>query len=375
MARTTLQQTRLLNYQPYQIDTATNLGIGLFGRNPAVRHVSCATDGILDLMTLAGHQIEESTLLYRAGDEAHALARRLIRQGYRLFYSYPLPEGQYEDAELLVPTSLWRSLNAKSQLHRVVPRQHLAPRSIVTCAEARARPFIGPVWLKLASDDATGWGIAVRYCADAEAYQSALVELGALGGDGPLLVEEHVDSVRSWGVNFVVRIDDVVFAGAAEQIFERPGRLSGSVVESGDSPARELAELAVTVGTAAKAAGFLGMAAFDVGLARDGRLVVFDPNFRMTSSTHQALVHDSAARRCGMPVSASVNIGSPMPFPEIASRLADWISDGRFVPTRLMDARHLETAGGVSQVAGFMMGSSRDDAAGSVARFKEALRP
>jgi hypothetical protein len=76
-----------------------------------------------------------------------------------------------------------------------------------------------------------------------------------------------------------------------------------------------------------------------------------------------------------MPVSASVSISSSMPFTEIASRLTDWISDGRFVPTRLMDAQHLETAGGISQVAGFMMGRTRDEAAGSIARFKQALEP
>jgi hypothetical protein len=86
-------------------------------------------------------------------------------------------------------------------------------------------------------------------------------------------------------------------------------------------------------------------------------------------------MHESAARRCGLPVSVSLHVRSSIAFSELARRMTDWISAGRFVPTRLMDAKHLETAEGISQVAGFMMGSTRGEADDAIAGFRSGLDP
>ncbi|MBE0587227.1 MAG: hypothetical protein IH617_04185, partial [Hydrogenophaga sp.] len=117
MARTDLHQTRLLGFRPVNLEAVTGIGLGMFGRRAAVRHRSCATVAFLDLMALAGLRIEETTLRYDTGEEAHALAQQLVQEDHRILSAYPMPPALYDDSALLVPNALWHALNAKSRLH------------------------------------------------------------------------------------------------------------------------------------------------------------------------------------------------------------------------------------------------------------------
>lgn len=362
MARTDLHQTRLLGFQPVNLEAVTGIGLGMFGRRAAVRHRSCATVAFLDLMTLAGLRVEETTLRYDTGEEAHALARQLVQEGHRFLSAYPMPPALYDDSALLVPNSLWHDLNAKSRLHLLVPPQNLAPRHLVNHAQARPMTFTFPVWLKVAGDAATGWGYAVRHCADSSSYQAALDELEALDPKGTLIMESHIKVRRSWCACILVSPDQVIFAGCAEQIFDLPGKQSGSLIDANDAPSSEMATLMTTIGERARQAGFIGIAGCDVGETDEGQLVAFDPNFRLNASSAQVLLHASATARTGAHVTQSVTLRSQRRFPEMTARLERWVACGRFVPTRGLDAHHLAAAQGISTIAGFVVEHSRASA-------------
>ena len=356
MARSDLQQTRMLGYQEVTLDSVTGLGLGLMGRQPAVRHVATVSDAILELMALAGHRIDEETLRYESFEEAHAHARNLIRRGYRLCSPWPMPAGAYRDEDLVVPLPLWRRLNGKAHLHELVAPEHLSPRQVLGLEAARQHRWCEPLWLKVANEEATGFGYAVRYCETPTAYQAALSELHRLSGAPSYLLETHVSVVRSWCAAFSVADDGTTYLGCAEQLFEHPGRQSGSLIDMARMPTGDATALVVSIGEKARAMGYRGLAGCDLGQAEDGRLVVFDPNFRMNASTPQVVFHSLLARSGQPVVSRSVNIRTPQPFAELALRLREWIGAGRFVPTRLLDAALLPAAQGRSFVTGFVVG-------------------
>jgi hypothetical protein len=375
MARTDLWQTRLLGFTEVNLEAVTGFAVGFLGPRPAVRHHACATDRFFELMELAGQSINERTLCYRTEEEAHQIAHSLVRKGYRLLSAYPMPAQHYRDDMLLVGNALWRQLNAKNQLHQLARPEHLATRRQLTFRDARRHTIRQPVWLKAADDIATGWGYAVRCCIDQNSYLTALDELDALNPGGDVLLEQHVAVCRSWCANMIISSKQVVFAGAAQQLFTQPGKQSGSLIDNDQSPPSSMASLVCDIGERARQAGFQGVAGCDIGEKADGRLVVFDPNFRFNSSSPQVLLHASATARTGTTVSQSVSLHSLLRFPEIAVRLREWIKDGHFIPIRALDAELLPAAQGQSTISGFVTAKNRNMAEAMIDRLRNLMAP
>jgi hypothetical protein len=372
-ARTDLATTVMVGFRPFNVESVTLHLQGLLGSRPAVRHICGATDEILATLRDAGLQAGEETLTYGTGAEAEALAASLLERGHRFVSAYPLPPGRWPDAAQVVPPTLWGQLNAKSALADLVPPAHLPHRDVMPISVARRRAFGGPVWVKAGGPLATGCGYAVRRAADAAAYVAALEELAALGDTGPIVVEEDVHVATCWAIQLGITDRGAAFGGASEQVFASPGRQSGNLVDTRlPFPAPELA---IAIGDVAHHRGFRGFAGLDIGQAVDGRLVVFDPNFRFTASTAQAMLTPAAAARSGLAVSMSVEIETPRRMQEIIGLIRGPVADGWFVPTRLIDAALLPVAEGLSRVSGFTLGQDRAGAEAARERLRAMLVP
>lgn len=374
MGRTDLRETRLLGFTPLNADGVTSMLLGLLGDRPAVRHEAGAGPEVRALLGRAGLEWRERTLLYRDLDEAERHADRLVADGFRLFSPYPLRNGRFPDDAMLVPPPLWRALNAKERLGDLVPPEHLAPRRILPIREVKGLSFERPVFLKAGGELATGWGYAVRACADAGALEAAKAWFLARARDIPsVIVEEAVDVVASWCAGIAISDGESVCFGAAEQLFSAPGKQSGSIIDPDRPPPPESLRLAEAVGDEARRRGYRGIAGLDIGLARDGRILVFDPNFRVNASTAQVLLHPGAARRSGLEASAWLNVAPAMPFPALEERLLAPIDEGWFVPTRIFNGERHEHAEGRHMVTGFALGSDRAAAESAAARLRARL--
>ena len=359
MARTELSQLRRLGMREMNLDTITGHLLGVLGQRPSVRHQSCVTEEILGLLTSAGLQIEEDIRIYRDPDEAERLADDLVAEGFRLFGPYPLREGRFAPEAQLVSANLWRALNSKRNLADLVPPEHLAPRHILSWETLPQLPPCG-VYLKFAGAEATGSGFCVRHCPDKESFARALDWFRDEGCTDDLLVEHAVDTVATWCANVVVTPEATHYLGAAGQVLSAPGQQSGSIIDPKNPLPEAGANLAICIGEAARSRGFLGVAGFDIGLASDGRLLVFDPNFRFNACTGQILLHSSAASRAGLSVSLSFNLTSELSMQSVMRRLAGPIADGWLVPTRLVDGRLLPDGAPSVTCTGFVLGKSEE---------------
>jgi len=362
-ARTSLEQTRLLGYLPRHRDAVTTVWMGLFGRRASVRHRSGVSDEILRFLETAGLVFEEDVKVYTTGEEAERHTDELVRAGHRLMGPYPLPEERHPRSAHLVAPDVWRLLNAKRNLDRIVPAAHLAPRRIVDVDELGSLPWSGPVFAKSASDLATGWGHAVRLCQSQAQLAKAARELASASGEPRIIVEQAMPIPVCWCVNIAVSPERTRMIGAAEQVFSAPGQQAGSIIDPDVALPPEGAALAVKVGEAAAADGFIGIAGLDIGRTADGRLYVFDPNFRGNACTSQVMLHASAARRAGGRVSVSVSGRVPLGMrPLLTAALEAPMREGWLVPTRLLDGTLLEAAEGHSQYDAFVIGRDRSEA-------------
>lgn len=361
-ARTTLENTRGLGYTPFNLDGLTCHLLGLLGSRATVRHVSGSTDEILGFLSDTGLVISERLLKYETADEAFGMARRLVAEGHRLVWSYPLPEETCAKAGHLVPSHLWHFLNDKRNLPRLSPAENLPSRQVLAMAAAQRQGFAGPCFLKAADNFATGWGYMVRHCPTPADFEQAIAWFGQQDYVTELILEEAIDLKSSWCMNISVNRDGVSFAAGVEQIFSAPGKQSGSVIDPLNPPPAAGFALVKHIGEAARRLGFLGPAGIDIGLAKDGRVYAFDPNFRFTSSYAQGLLHDAAARRAGLGTSLSVAGFTPLDCRALLAALRGPVMDGWLVPTRIIDGALLPAAEGRSHFTGFVLANSREDA-------------
>ncbi|GHC43501.1 hypothetical protein [Neogemmobacter tilapiae] len=368
MARTSLEKTRLLGFRPVNQDTVTSLLFGLMSGMATIRHRSGATPAILDVYRRMGMRVDEDLHVYESGEQAEALADQLISKGHKLLYPYPLSEGRFAESGLLIPSALWEQLNAKDRLADLVPPENLPGRRIMTLAQAAAHVPNGPVWLKAAGMQATGWGYAVRPCVDLVTYHKGLNDLAALPGVTNVILEDDVPVHHCWGASIAVNDTDVAFAGWAEQEFASPGKLSGSVINPQAPFPADGEALSRRIGETARKLGFRGLAGFDIGQMTDGRLIVFDPNFRFTSSTTLAMFYPAMSKRSGLIAARGFHFAGKLPLADMIDRFLPAAEEGWFLPTRLLDGSLLPAAQGQSMVTGIVMGASLDDTARRAAR-------
>lgn len=223
---------------------------------------------------------------------------------------------------------------------------------------------------------ATGWGFTVFPCFYREAFVAAKKWFADRQDSiATVLVEEWIDVKCSWCVGIAVRENETVCFGGAEQIFSAPTRQSGSVIDPQQALPPEGEALAVAMGEVARHLGFRGIAGLDIGQTIDGRLMVFDPNFRIASSTSQLLFHPAASKRVDLPVSQSFQVTPLAPFDEIANRLHKPIDEGWFVPTRFFNGEKHPLSGGKHIITGFVLGADRNLAVAASQRLQETLLP
>ncbi|MFH1518363.1 MAG: hypothetical protein ABIH17_10855 [Pseudomonadota bacterium] len=372
-ARTDLRQTRMIGFSAFDLDSVTNGLLGLLNGMPTVRHICGVTDEGLAVLERAGLHVDEDMRIFETAAEAKRRTKELIEEGYKLASPYPLPVGTYPQKAQLVSRDLWRRLNNKKNLPDIVPAKHLSDRRIVPLDDPAAFTFNGPVFLKSCTDEATGIGYAVRHCTTEAEYLAAFESLKALGDASDVIVENDMDVVSCWCVSLVLSETGIHYAGAAEQLFDLPGQQSGSVINPSNPFPKAAISLALEVGEAALAMGFRGVAGLDIGLTTRGRLIVFDPNFRIQGSTAQVMLHASATKRSGLPASRSANFRSSLNIRQLALELSGPIDDGWYMPFRLIDgARHAEPPANTT-CTGIVMGKTQADAERRHGQLKKLL--
>lgn len=363
MARTDLQQTRLLGYTAVHADAVTSLLQGLLGTLPTVRHAGGATPEILGFLRDSGLPVNEDQRIYRTLDEAEAHADALAAAGHRLFWPYPTRPGRFDNAAQLVTPGLWAQLNAKERLGDITPAANLPKRRVVSAEAFAAMAFPGPCYAKAGGSLATGWGFAVRHCPDQSAFEAAKSWFAERRQDVPtVIIEEDAEPEKVWCFGLGIVGGKVTSLGGSDVLLSSPGQQSGNLTDVGNPPDGDAEALALSVGEKAAALGFQGVAGLDIGKARDGRLLVFDPNFRFNASTAQLVYHAAFSRRSGLPACLSFNARIARPVEALIRDLKGPVEKGRFLPLRLFDCRLLPEPFEATLVTGLVSGADKDDA-------------
>lgn len=373
MPRPSVSKIALLGVPASVQDTVTTTMMGALDGLPTVRHRGGATPEILEILFNSGVNVFEDMRLYETPDEAQQHAADLAADGRRLVWPYPPEDGSLLAETGLITPALWHRLNCKENLAEIVPPEGLAKRRIVRLDALGGLDLAGPVFLKAGGDAPTGGGYLVRCCETPADLEEAITFYRSLGTVDRVIVEEALDVLATWCVSLSIEDERVRFIGAAEQLFDAPARQSGSLIDPLNPLPRRGRRLALRVGEAARMLGFRGLGGMDIGVTRDGRAVMFDPNFRIQASSQMVCLYESAARRTGLEVCQSFATKGDLSIEEIWRRLRKPADQGWFIAMRLIDGAILQSLGARSQLNGVIMGQSREETQRRHAQLKKLL--
>jgi hypothetical protein len=301
------------------------------------------------------------------GDAADYLRRvaSLAAGGARFALSHPHLPREVPPSAYVVPRQLLCGLNNKADLGDWVPEDHLARRRVVPLSRRRVAgsdPVFTalPVVVKAAVDEPTGGGTSVRICRTPADVEGALADFS---GCGRVVVEEWIPHERSFNLQVAIAGPEEMYPlGGSEQVVTPEGRYRGNWLAVPGSPRAgpDGAEsLVLDVAARAARAGYLGVAGFDVAVGADGRLVVFDANFRLNGSTPALLLSSSVASATGavairyLTVEASAGLTSALPHLRKALR------KGWFVPLNGFDPAWADDPEAKPWFSGLLLGADR----------------
>ncbi|MDX1717514.1 MAG: hypothetical protein R3287_11435 [Anderseniella sp.] len=326
----------------YRLDATPAQLAGFAGTLPFIAHEAAVTPVALDFMLHCGLPGASDLHVYRTVQEAEDLALELMEKGLRLAYNFgTLPGLEARDDQHLVAPDLYATLNAKQSLDTLVPPENVAPR-VVLEPGATALPDVEgikpPVYVKLAGGHSTGGGAGVFHCSDDAALAGTLQQLSTqLAAGDALVVETDCKAVASWCAGVAILDDRVEWLGASCQVFDAPARQIANEAGGRTMPDR-VKDISLQISSKAMAAGFRGIAGFDIGECEDGSFTAFDLNFRPNSSTGLLLAHDAVRQRTGLPLMYSFYLHHDGPVAALLDVVEADAAAGRVVPGSVFDA-------------------------------------
>nr|ADB02867.1 AzicU5 [Kibdelosporangium sp. MJ126-NF4] len=206
-----------------------------------------------------------------------------ISDGLLMSMEYPQPITLCPDERSLKSARLVGHLNNKASITTLVDPRFQANRSIVTRANLAAATPADESWvLKAATNDAHGGSLDV-YLHNAGDH----IELPAFTDVlDEFVVEEYLEIMTNWGLQFHVGADaQARLLAVTEQRVDVVGVYTGGRFGAVTDPPAEL--LAECLATAQRAAdlGYRGLCSLDCAWTRNGRQVLLDLNFRITSGS------------------------------------------------------------------------------------------
>ncbi|MFO7569268.1 MAG: hypothetical protein R6W75_05680 [Smithellaceae bacterium] len=340
--RTVMDHIRWVFDEPFRLDTITGGAMVVMGDMPLICSRQVASPRILEFLDQAGLTPPQDLMTFETEAQSVALACECIRRGDKLVYVYPPPAALQADEFLVVPVPLYNWLNDKVNLSSLVDDAYLPCYQIIEPGRLQDLRDVFPgdiLFIKACYPGASGAGKDVWYCPDPASRNVALANLDALkDGLSGIRVEKAIDIALSWCLSLSILDEGVRYIGAAIQLFDRPGKQSGSRIDPDQMPPEALVNIARSIALRARDLGFRGVAGFDIGITFEGRPYVFDLNFRIASSTAQILLHDQATARINARISESWNVMIRGELSPALDRIASFAQNGSIVPIRLYEA-------------------------------------
>ena len=341
------------------LDSFTGGFLPAAGATPTICFAGVATGAGLDLLAEAGLPQADTLLTYTSQAEYYQRLADAIASGRPIVVQHVHRLPEIPASSYWVARDLLAYLNNKGNLADLVPAEALPPRRLVDVEELRTQAD-RPLVVKAVSDRTSGGGGAVIVARSPDDLRQAARKFA---GCRRVVVEEFLDFQENFCLNFVVTLDGRIhYLGAGEQVVTASGEYQGNWFERDRRPPDEAIELSREIVRRAVERGYRGFAGFDAGVLPDGRVKVFDLNFRTNGSTKALLFGQGVQEAFGAPPAARlVGLHGTGTFSEMCRAAREALRRGIFVPLGTCDPTVFPGRAGSPAVSGLVLGESRGD--------------
>ena len=341
------------------VDALSARPIAVAGRTPVICSAGGTDPALLARLRDGGLPVGDDLRDFR--DEAGLAARvtEAMADGLLISMEYPHPTELCPDDRVVKTGRLVGHLNNKATIGTIVAPRFHARRRLVTRADLAEAAPEGESWvLKAATDDAHGGSLDVylHEAGDRVAFPAFTDVLGEF------VVEEYLCLVRNWGVQLYVGPDAVArLLAVTEQRVDDTGVYVGGRFGAVSPPPADLLAECLAITRRAADAGYRGLCSLDCAETLDGRLVMLDLNFRITSGSIPLLALQSVRPDALDGYAESVKLTTTAPLADLLSHVDPALTAGGVLITSGHDTTRTDNPVKASTLQLLVFGDDPDD--------------
>jgi len=317
-------------------------------------HEAIATEFMCQLLEESGFHVSSGLTVYSDAAAFLASLHHLADSGNKIVVYEVLDPLEASDDSYWVHREILAFISNKGNLDKLVPQAFLPARSLVGRQDLLRGNIQLPVVIKVASDEPSNGGLGVRVC---RSPSDIIAMCDRFFPCDSFVVEELIHVEKNYGLSFAVpRTGPIVYLGGSEQIIEDHVNYAGTWIEDSTRVSSGIAEGALEAMSRAQTLGFYGFAGADVLVSTDGRVLVVDLNFRLTTATPPRLFADSILSSTGRTVLRPERFVASATGDTAARFVRQLRRERRFVPRYILP--RFDGRSG-SMVHGFLLGHSR----------------
>lgn len=343
-------------------DTMTGGALSVTGGLSHICSAAVSTPKAMQLLKDAGLPVPGKELLrYTDKEDYVRLLLELSRAGKKVASQYRHDASELPETNCWIQPSVLSYVNNKANLGALVEAGYLPQRAVIPFSELASylsnNPL--PIVVKAATEEATGAGLDVVLCETAADVSRAKQVFGTCES---VIVEEFLHIARNLCLNYAVTAGgETIFLGCAEQISDRSGRYLGNWLGKSIEAPPEAVEVGMQIVTKGFNLGYFGLAGIDMALLDDGRIMVYDLNFRINGSTTPLLLAKSVMETFGQPLIKLDRFVGASSYREMLDVIYGELGKGKLVPITSYDPEAGGVQGSQPRLIALLLGETKDE--------------
>lgn len=351
------------------LDFLTGAPLCIIGSTPVLCSACVSTPEGLELLRHAGFPVAAEIYRFRDGADYLRQLKQLSGGDKKIALYHAHPAAEIEPESCLVSSGVLSFLNNKAHYEELVdasylPRQRTLKSSSIV-AELSEGPF--PLVLKAATDESTGGGFDVAICRAASDLEQAALFLQS---SAYVVVEEFLPMVRNLCLGYAVNGEgDITYLGCSEQVIDNHGKYLGNWIGVEIEAPGEAIALGEGIVREGFKRGYRGIVGMDMAVMENGRVLVFDLNFRVNGSSATLILAKSIYDNLGSRIIRLKRLSAQGTYREMLDAVYAAMDKGMMWPLNSYDPQAGGTPQAVPCLTALILGKTRDE----VIRYEEIL--
>jgi hypothetical protein len=321
-----------LSQDPTFLKIITGVVLTISGDMANVCSSSISNSDGLHLLQDAGFAIPREIFRFRDSADYEGLLQSLCAKGRKIVVQHVHPLFEVAPEQCWISPSTLSFVNNKGNLARMIHAEDIPGRRIVKSSRIKEElSAAGFPWvIKAITNETSGCGADVMICRTEDEINLAEVYFQACPY---VVIEEYIAMKRNLCLHFVIeREGDVTYLGCTEQVCDAKGKYDGNWIETGLPPPPEAVELGIKAAKEGYRRGYYGLVGTDMAVLENGRVLIFDLNFRINGSTPALLLYESIRRELGKTVMRLRTIPCPGTYGKMLKGTYKAMEKGMLLP-------------------------------------------